>query len=362
MSPLAAYREFLLHNAAQISSVESALRSLSYFLPGRFADADLASEALYAVVNLVSLYHDRVLYDAVRGAGIDHKPALVNQYHRYWHAASPAVHYASTALTLVQTVESVCEMAAAKRWSERRRWDVVAGIEALKAALRLIIVARTQRLTLTPASPERDLDPAQVGAALEHAAQDRAAASDPRAAAFKGPRTGVVLPPAAAMGSASAAPLWERYLAAKAVRNAFRSPADLLSVLRGSRAAGEVLFVLRPLLYVVLLRKYGRQSWIPVAVSVVAEVLAYLLVAGKEGGVAAKGKEMTGLERGEVERRKYLFLFYLLRGPVYDQFTKHALDSFCSSLENKPLLRLFAGIVRDYQPLWEHVYMYTSGS
>lgn len=40
-SPLARYESFLISNASTISTIESSLRSLTWFLPGRFRDAEL---------------------------------------------------------------------------------------------------------------------------------------------------------------------------------------------------------------------------------------------------------------------------------------------------------------------------------
>ena len=45
MSVFKAYEGFLVENASQITAVESSLRTLTYFLPGRFKDAELAGEA-----------------------------------------------------------------------------------------------------------------------------------------------------------------------------------------------------------------------------------------------------------------------------------------------------------------------------
>jgi hypothetical protein len=38
------YENLLRENAAAIGSVESAIRNFTWFLPGRFADAEIASE------------------------------------------------------------------------------------------------------------------------------------------------------------------------------------------------------------------------------------------------------------------------------------------------------------------------------
>lgn len=42
---LARYESFLINNVSTISTLESSLRSVTWFLPGRFKDAELASEA-----------------------------------------------------------------------------------------------------------------------------------------------------------------------------------------------------------------------------------------------------------------------------------------------------------------------------
>ena len=39
------YEEFIVANASSIGSIESALRSLTYIIPGRFRDAEIASES-----------------------------------------------------------------------------------------------------------------------------------------------------------------------------------------------------------------------------------------------------------------------------------------------------------------------------
>ena len=43
-APLARYESFLINNVSTISTLESSLRSVTWFLPGRFKDAELASE------------------------------------------------------------------------------------------------------------------------------------------------------------------------------------------------------------------------------------------------------------------------------------------------------------------------------
>lgn len=41
---VAAYEQLLLDNVSTVHTVEGAIRNVTWFLPGRFADGDIASE------------------------------------------------------------------------------------------------------------------------------------------------------------------------------------------------------------------------------------------------------------------------------------------------------------------------------
>src|SRR5947207_7944578 len=47
---LAAYSDFIIKNASAVSQIESALRSLTYIIPGRFRESEIASESLHSSV------------------------------------------------------------------------------------------------------------------------------------------------------------------------------------------------------------------------------------------------------------------------------------------------------------------------
>lgn len=87
---------------------------------------------VYAFVNLVSLYHDRILYDAARESGADFTPSLLNQYHRHWNGSSKFMLWLSSTLTLTQLCERFIEMCANKTLVPRKKWNMVIAIEAAK--------------------------------------------------------------------------------------------------------------------------------------------------------------------------------------------------------------------------------------
>lgn len=185
--PLA--ESFLLSNASQITAVESTFRSLTYFLPGRFKDAELAGEAIYSAMNLLGLYHDDILKRLVvyrevgpgsRAAAIKdpkakaksasasgsdvpllpHTPSPHARYTNHYSHSSATYKYLARILVVIGYTELLAEMLARRRLSSKRAWDVVLSIEATKAALRMALFHLTsRRLGINPPIPEREVDP-----------------------------------------------------------------------------------------------------------------------------------------------------------------------------------------------------------
>lgn len=101
-----------------------------------------------------------------------------------------------------------------------------------------------------------------------------------------------------------------------------RKPCDLVGMLRGIGAIGEYLYILRPVIYVFAMRKYGQKSWYPWFLSLAIELTSRTCIKHAlacRGGRCVSG---TPLERDEMKRRLWLLLYYVLRSPFYDRFTK----------------------------------------
>ncbi|ROV95424.1 hypothetical protein VMCG_08481 [Cytospora schulzeri] len=166
---LAMYDEFITRNASQVSQMESALRSLTYIIPGRFRDAELATESIHSSVQLLSLYHDVLLFRSTLTTPSTSSSSPANattttalsrslhaRYTRFWAARSKLYRRVAVALQVVQYTELLLEMWA-KRRGEAMRWRVVVLVEAVKALCRLLLLRITRsRPLVTPALPERD--------------------------------------------------------------------------------------------------------------------------------------------------------------------------------------------------------------
>ncbi|KAL1858944.1 hypothetical protein VTK73DRAFT_7728 [Phialemonium thermophilum] len=413
------YGEFISKNASQVSQIESALRSLTYVIPGRFRDAEIASESIHSGVQLLSMYHDTLLARAVSLSklplsAVARIPSPHSRYTRFWTERNPLYRRVAYLLQIVQYVELLCEMVA-KRRGERARWRVVVLLEAVKAACRLLLLRITRsRPVVSPPLPEREPVPEPAAEDDEEEAkqalaelmgeedreEETAAAEDqhtngaakggglppqnghangaiangkakasmrrpPSPASSHGhewqmPRTGMSLPPLPAATDISSY-LLSRVLTADDIKPATR----LLNQLRDpSAVAAEVLHILAPLVYALALAQSlgaglgsspdkaaaarRRSSWYPWLLGISLELAARQLRDNK-------GLRTTALEREEWSRRGRALWWWAMRGPAYETVVKPLVGGVKKRVPN-----LVAGILEDYEYLWENYYFSTS--
>ncbi|OAA55095.1 peroxisomal membrane protein pex16 [Cordyceps fumosorosea ARSEF 2679] len=375
---LASYEEFITKNASQVSQIESALRSLTYIIPGRFRDAEIASESIHSFVQLLSLYHDGVLAKAVSKLPMPPVRTAHARYTRFWADKSALYRRVATALQMVVYTQLLCEMSAKRRGGDRARWRVVVLLEAVKAACRLLLLRITRtRQVVSPPLPEREPIPddadqersdeealLQGGSESEFALEDGGSvhgggmtareAQDllrppAHAREWTMPRTGMSMPSLPESGDISAY-LLSRVLTADDIRPATR----LLSQLRGVAHAAEVLHVLAPLAYAVaLMRSKDKRSWTPWLVGLAVEYAArQLRDTGNAGGLQLRA---TPLEREEWNKRGWGMLWWTMRGAFYDNVTSGVVRGVSRRMPS-----FIGGILEDYEYLWENYYFSTS--
>ncbi|KAL0024326.1 hypothetical protein WJX79_009218 [Trebouxia sp. C0005] len=149
--------------------------------------------------------------------------------------------------------------------------------------------------------------------------------------------------------------------------------------------AGEVANICRPLAYVIALRWYGRKSWKPWLFSLAVDVISGHLsnvgakVAQREiksddvkPGLSTSGSMLllyslqafkwNQAEQRELTRRKLLIMFYLIRSPFFDQYTKGVVDLSLSVLRPVPLVGSLAEKAREILYGIQQYYTYTSAS
>ncbi|KAF2229379.1 peroxisomal membrane protein pex16 [Viridothelium virens] len=353
------YEEFVTKNASAVSQIESGLRSLTYIIPGRFRESELASESIHSGVQLLSLYHDSLLAKAIARLPGLHKTSPHNRYTKFWTQKSPTYRRIAVILQMVQYTELLIEMAA-KRRGEQFRWRVVVFVESIKALCRLFLLRLTNRRPLlTPPLPEREIDPNMAEEPMsrfdgaETPPSERSENMD-----WTMPRTGLSMPSLPDSSDISS------YLLSKVLTaDDIKPPKALLHRVKGKGEIGEILFILRPVLYAFALQRWrnDRRNWRPWLIGLAIEYGARQLAKRDFKERLAGGlRGLTGLERDELRKRAWSIGWWAMRGAFYENITKAWIHSITSSLKGKPLLDLIGGIIEDYEFLWDEYYFPTA--
>ncbi|KAF9270121.1 peroxisomal membrane protein PEX16 [Marasmius fiardii PR-910] len=361
-SSIAQYESFLLKNVSTISTLESSLRSLSWILPGRFKDAELASEALSASLNMMSMYHDTLL---ARLVATDSNlrsllpPSMHTRYTRAWANKDARYKWLARVLEVIRFTELVIEMGLRRKVSDRNRWRAIVLLETLKAFLRLVLLKIAKRPLVTPPIPERDIDPTALPPPSNTTSPTLAPSSTPssppttpdhlknnRVPIFPHPLLTTPPPPRTDTSV-------EEYLLSKALTtSSVKPPLSLIAPLSSSQEwLGEILYTLRPLIYATMLA-YNRSSKRPLVVALALEFLSRSL--------RREPPPSASLERSEYARRDREIFWYLFRGSIWDSYTKPKLEAVAERASTTPIFSLFGTLMKDWIPLLDEYYYYTA--
>ncbi|RDL40851.1 Peroxisomal membrane protein PEX16 [Venustampulla echinocandica] len=348
------YSDFISKNQSSVTQIESALRSLTYIIPGRFRDAELASESLHSSIQLLSMYHDSLLARAVsKLPGMPKQQSPHNRYTKFWIQRSKFYRRIATLLAMIQYTELLWEMAA-KRRGERMRWRVVVTLEVVKAVCRLCLLKITNsRPLVTPPLPERDVIPEEEAAEdvedefeAEFAAEEAGSRPAPGAKKeYKMKRTGLSLPALPNPGDISS------YLLSKVLTaDDIKAPSALLNKVNGSAQLAEILHVLQPVIYAVAMsRSKDKKDWRPWLLGLSVEYAARQL--------RKDSLRTTALEREQWNKRGWAMGWWAMRGAFYENVTKGFLHKTSEKLPS-----LVSGVLDDYLYLWDGYYFSTSSN
>ncbi|KAL4761411.1 peroxisomal membrane protein PEX16 [Aspergillus foveolatus] len=356
------YEDFLTKNANSVGQVESALRSLTYIIPGRYRDSEIPSECVHSGVQLLSLYHDRLISRVISNLPPTIRrpnPTPHMRYTKYWSSQSPLYKRVALTLQTIQYTELLWEMVARRR-GEKVRWRVVVFIEVVKAICRLLLLRLTNsRPLVSPPLPEREIDPRSLEEddgdwnGMESPVSERL--SD---LSWNMPRTGLSLPSLPDVNDVS------NYLISKVLTaDDIKPPKALLHRVTGQGQLAEVLHIIRPVIYALALQKWGgdKRSWRPWLIGFGMEYGSRQLAkADFRERVAGGLRGLTGLEREELKKRGWSMGWWLMRGAFYENITKSTLRGLTDKMRGKPLLDLVGSIIEDYEYLWDNFYFPTA--
>jgi peroxin-16 len=341
------YSDFITKNQSSVTQIESALRSLTYIIPGRFRDAELASESLHSSIQLLSMYHDTLLTRAIsKLPGMPRQQSPHNRYTKFWTQKSTFYRRIATLLSMIQYTELLWEMMA-KRKGEKIRWRIVVILEIVKAFCRLCLLRITNsRPLVTPPLPEREVIPEEAQQEEEEGADDgfmEERTREPKE--YKMKRTGLSLPTLPNPGDISS------YLLSKVLTaDDIKAPNTLLNKVNGSAQVAEWLHILQPVVYALAMaRSKDKKNWQPWLLGLSIEYAARQL--------RKDGLRTTALEREQWSKRGWAMGWWAMRGAFYENVTKGFLHSTSERLPS-----LISGVLDDYLYLWDGYYFSTSSN
>lgn len=374
-----AYERFLLQNAGRVSSVESTIRSFSYLITGQVQEVEIASETLYSVLQILGLYHDKIISKATKpllATDPLYRPNNHNRYTGNYMKTNGAYRKIVLFLTLIRCTELLWEMIARRKFKERGRWLAVIAIEALKASCRIgLLVSSKARPVISPPLPEREIDPNRI------VCDDKGvlsllpvvAGQDPNtlelaqkqeiilahgASSWEMPRSGMGLPrnPENSVDQFLA----QKVLAAEDVR----TPEYLLHQLGKKGIAAESLYILRPVIYAVLAYSYrhNRRNWTPWVAGVLLEYGSRKLAfSSYKQSLPGGFRSFTKLEDEEHKNRAMGFGWWLMRGAMYENCTRPVLSGVLSKVNKVPVAgTLIGAVVEDYMYLFDNYHFPSS--
>ncbi|OKL59170.1 hypothetical protein UA08_05827 [Talaromyces atroroseus] len=375
---LSAYEDLVTTNVNTVNQIESALRSLTYIIPGRFRESEIPSECVHSGVQLLSIYHDTLVSRVISQLPSTiprPMPSPHARYTKYWTTKSPLYRKLALILQIIQHTELLWEMSARRR-GEKVRWRVIVMIEFAKAICRLLLLRLTNsRPLVSPPLPEREQDPREAEAERESAAvggswngmdtppieelsSSTTSSSSSAEMSWTMPRTGLTLPSLPDANEIS------NYLISKVLTaDDVKAPAALLHRVSGRGQFAEILYILRPVIYALAMQRWSqnKRSWSPWLIGFGLEYGSRQLAKRDLAERAAGGlRGLTGLERDELRKRGWAMGWWLLRGAFYENFTRSWIGGLADKFKGKPLLDIAGGLLEDYEYLWDNYYFSTA--
>lgn len=165
----------------------------------------------------------------------------------------------------------------------------------------------------------------------------------------------------------------------KCIQNLERQMTETNNVSSKLLVAGEILHILRPVMYTACLRTWGVKSWKPWALSLLVELSSARAtnIAQRHSNrvmqqyawnstlsmlYAKQGIVWNPQELDELTKRKLLLVFYLIRDPVFGKVTLPIMQKWVQMVSRVPMVSWLSERLVDFIQGIQKYYTYTSAA
>ncbi|PON41227.1 Peroxisome membrane protein, Pex [Parasponia andersonii] len=366
-----AYKRWVRENKEYVQSLESLANGLTWLLPERFSTSEIGPEAVTSVFGIITAINEHIIETAPP--------------HKHAGPAEPNSFPYPLCISALKELETLVEVAAEDYFGEKKKWNFIALMEATKVIVKVALFRNSgykmllqggetpnDEENLKTSTPHYEIDGfAKSGghqrsvylwnnhgqnpynlegralSALSRFGENAKTVSNPAWLRKVQHQHAIIQPP----GPVVERPTLSTILAEKGL------PGALF-------IAGEVLFITRPLIYVLFIRKYGIRSWIPWFLSLSVDLIGMGILSQVTSQVHGKKEKihLSAPEQHEIKRRKLLWAFYLVRDPFFSKYIRHRLERTEKVLEPVPAVGFLTGKIVELLVGAQTRYTYTSGS
>ncbi|KAL2892301.1 Peroxisome biogenesis protein 16 [Bienertia sinuspersici] len=333
-----AYKNWVRQNKDYVHSLESLASGLTWLLPERFSASEIGPEAVTSILGILTAINEYI---------IETTPTSTQ-----WRVPTSSSFPFSLCISAMKEVETLVEVVAQQLFGDDK-----------KALLRLALFRDSGYKMLLHGGETPNVDNPSVP--HNNLGVLTKPGGDQRPGYFNNPYS---QNPWNLEGKALSA--LNRF--GQNARTVYDPSPTLSSILseKGFRGGlflmGETLFILRPLIYVLFIRKYGTRSWIPWFTSLVVDLVGFSAtskaIKSKEGANAQKEIRLSVEEKDELRRRKVLWALYIMRDPFFCIYTRQRLESTQKILEPVPVIGLLTEKLVELIFGAQTRYTYMSGS
>ncbi|KAJ4953575.1 hypothetical protein NE237_030407 [Protea cynaroides] len=344
-----AYKRWVRKNKDYINQMASLANSSTWFLPERFSDSEIGPEAVSSILGIFTAINQHI---------IDTAPTQIHTGHAHHSAFTWSLW-----ISVLKDLESLVEVVAQHCYGDDKKWNFIAVTEATKVLVRLASFRDSgYKMVLEGAeTPNVESFPHTSGSYNRIGGFARPGVNqgpsnfqhhyEQNARNLEG-RALTALNRFGENARMVSDPTWMKRLQHQHAMtvdppNLTIQRPTLSNILSEKGLPGglfvmaEVLFITRPLIYVLFIRKYGVRSWIPWLVSLAVDLtgMGFLShVTHPRSSRSGHHFPLSTSEQSEIKRRKLLWALYIMRDPFFSKYTSRRLENTEKLLEPVPLI------------------------